>query len=76
MARRVSDGFELAIVVQLKQVTIGTAGPHPATGCNATAWHFAHVNRIGRPTDADHRPLFAGGVIVFPPQDLGRAVGL
>ena len=76
LAGRIGDGFEVAVVVELIKVTVGTSGPHSATGCDATDGHFNHVHGIGEATDTDDRPLFTGGVVVFPPQDLGRAVGL
>lgn len=70
-ARGVDDRRDLTFVVEFEQVTIGRAGSHSATGRDAAGWNFHHVDGIGGAADADDRPLFAGGSVVFPPEDLG-----
>ena len=75
-ASGVDDRCDLAFGVEFKQVTIGRAGSDSAPSCDAASGHFHHVDRIGGAADTDDHPLFAGRVAVFPPEDLGRSVGL
>ncbi len=72
----VDDRCDLAFGVEFEQVTIGRAGSHTAPRCDAAGGNFHQVDRIGGAADADDRPLFAGRARVFPPEDLGRSVGL
>lgn len=72
----VNDRCDFAFTVEFEQVTIGRAGSHSATGRDATGGNLDHVDWIGGAADANDRPLFAGGVVVFPPEDLGRSVWL
>ncbi len=75
-ARGVDDRCDLAFVVEFEQVTIGRAGSDSATGRDAAGGNLDQIDRIGGAADADDHPLFAGCGIVFPPEDLGRSVGL
>ncbi len=75
-ARGADDRCNFAFVVEFEQVTIGRAGSHSATGCDAAGEYLDHVDRIGGAANANDRPLFAGGVVVFPPENLCRSVGL
>jgi hypothetical protein len=72
----VDNRCDFAFGIKLEQVTIGRAGSHSATSRNAAGGYLDHVDRIGGATDADDRPLFTGCARVFPPEDLGRSVGL
>lgn len=67
----VDDRCDLTVVVEFKQVAIGRAGSDSATGCDAAGGNLYQVDRISGAADADDRPLFAGGSVVFPPEDLG-----
>ena len=67
----VSERCDFAFGVEFEQITIGRASSHSAPGCDAAGRNFYQVDRIGGATDADDRPLFAGRVVVFPPEDLG-----
>jgi len=72
----VDNRCDLAFGVEFKQVTIGRAGSDSATGRDAAGGNLYHVDRISGAADADDRPLSAGCARVFPPEDLGRSVGL
>ncbi len=65
------DRFDLALVVQLKQVAIGRAGSHPPSWCNAALRNFDEINRISRPANSDDCPLPTSFCWIFPPKDLG-----
>lgn len=75
-ASGVDDRCDFTFGIEFKQVTIGRASSDSATGCDAAGGNLDQIDRIGGAADADDRPLFAGGVVVFPPEDLGRSVGL
>ena len=75
-ARGINDRCDFAFGIKLEQVTIGRAGSRATTSCDAAGWNLHHIDRVGWAADSDDRPLFAGGVVVFPPEDLGRSVGL
>ncbi|KAA5541531.1 hypothetical protein FYK55_18415 [Roseiconus nitratireducens] len=67
----INDRCDLAFGVEFEQVTIGRAGSDSATGCDAAGGYLDQIDRIGGAADADDRPLFAGGGVVLPPEDLG-----
>ena|GEM_PF-4623169 len=75
-ASGVNNRSDFAFSVEFEQITIGTARLHPVACLDAAGGHLDQIDRIGRPADANDCPLFAGGVRLFPPEDLHRSVGL
>ena len=76
VASRIRDRFDLALFVELIQVAICTASPHPSTASDATDRNLDKVNRISRPPDSNDGPLVTELVDVASPQNLCRSVRL
>lgn len=75
-ASRIGDGFDVAGFVESKQIAVDATGSHPISRRNATTGNFDHVNRIDWPSNADDGPLITSRRLVFPIQNLRRAVWL
>ena len=73
---RIGDRFDLASFVELIQVAICTARPHPSAASDATDRNLDKVNRICGPTDSNDCPLVTKLVEVASPQNLCRSIRL
>ena len=73
---RIGDRFDLARFVELIEVAVRTARPHPSTTGDASGWNLDKVDRISRPTDPNDCPLVTELVEVSSPQNLCRPVRL
>ncbi|TWT80621.1 hypothetical protein CA13_20660 [Planctomycetes bacterium CA13] len=76
VASRIRDRFDLAIFVELVEVAICTARPHPSTAGDTSNRNLNKVNRIRRSADPNDCPLVVELVEVSSPQDLCRAIWL
>ncbi|MCM2370783.1 hypothetical protein [Aporhodopirellula aestuarii] len=76
VASRIRDRFDLARFIELIEVTVRTARPHPSTASDTTGRNLDKVNRISGPTDPNHCPLVTELVEVSTPQNLCRSVRL
>ncbi|TWU46471.1 hypothetical protein [Rubripirellula reticaptiva] len=76
VASRISDGFDLAGFVELIEVAVRTASPHPSAASDATDRNLDKVNRICGPTDSNDCPLVTKLVEVTSPQNLCRPIRL
>lgn len=76
VASRILDRFDLACFIELIEVTVCAAGPHPSSASDATNWNLDKVNRISGPTDPNDCPLVTELVEVSSPQNLCRSVRL
>lgn len=70
------DGLDFAVVVQFEQVAVRCAGPHSPSWCDAALGHLHQISRVGGSSDSDDCPLAASLRWIFPPEDLGRSIGL
>lgn len=74
IANRVCYRFDLAGFVELIQVAVRAARPHPSAASDATNRNLDKVDRISGPTDPNDRPLVTELVEVASPQNLCRAI--
>jgi hypothetical protein len=74
VASRILDRFDLARFIELIEVTVCAAGPHPSAASDATNRNLDKVNRISVPTDPNDCPLVTELVEVASPQNLCRAI--
>jgi len=76
VASRIRDRFDLAGFVELVEVAVGNASPHPSATGDASGRNLDKVNRISGPTDPNDCPLVTELVVVSSPQNLCRPVRL
>ena len=76
VASRIRYRFDLARFVELIQVAVRTARPHPSAASDATNRNLDKVNRISGPTDPNDCPLVTELVEVSSPQNLCRSIRL
>ncbi|MEO1617643.1 MAG: hypothetical protein AAFV88_17465 [Planctomycetota bacterium] len=76
VASRVGYRFDLARFIELIEVAVRTARPHPSTASDTTNRNLDEINRISRPTDPNDCPLVTELVEVLSPQNLCRSVWL
>ena len=71
---RIRDRFNLARFVELIEVAVRTASPHPSTASDTAGRSLHKVNRISRPPDTNDCPLVTELVKVTSPQNLCRSI--
>ncbi len=76
VANRVCYRFDLARFIELIQVAVRAARPHPSAASDATNRNLDKVDRISGPTDPNDCPLVTELVEVSSPQNLCRSVRL
>ncbi len=76
VANRICYRFDLAGFVELIEVTVRAARPHPAAASDATNRNLDKVDWISGPTDPNDCPLVTELVEVSSPQNLCRSVRL
>ncbi|MBB3204946.1 hypothetical protein FHS27_000713 [Rhodopirellula rubra] len=74
VACRILDRFDLACFIELIEVTVCAAGPHPSSASDATNRNLDKVNRISGPTDPNDCPLVTELVEVASPENLCRSI--